>query len=191
MPSLAPFIDPTRSFDGKESSDLVPFVFEPTAESDQRAHAACDDRVETILGQHEGAADGKDAGVEPEFLDDVFGDLSFFRDAIAQGDIEVWAEDGQKDPWNAAPGTEIEDFFVGLKEFANLVAIEQIALDEEFRSGVSREIDFGVPVPGHLAVHREFSPGWIVDRLDPQIPSQTLEIIGRRGGRRLMGFRCF
>lgn len=87
MPSLAPLIDPTRSFDGKESSDLVPFVFEPSAESDQRADATGDDRVETILGQHEGSADGKDSGVEPEFLDDVLGDLRFFRDAIAQGDI--------------------------------------------------------------------------------------------------------
>jgi hypothetical protein len=87
VPSLTPFIDPARSFDGKESSDLVPFVFEPPAESDQRADAAGDDRVETILGEHEGAADGKDAGVEPEFLGDVLGDLRFFRDAIAQGDI--------------------------------------------------------------------------------------------------------
>ena len=80
---------------------------------------------------------------------------------------------------------------MGLQEFAKLVAIEQIALDEEFRGGVSREVDFGVPVPGQLAVHREFSPGGIVDRLDPQITSQTLEIINRRGGRRLVGFRCF
>ena len=87
MPSLTPFIDPARSFDGKESTDFVPFVFEPSAESDQRADAAGDDRVETVLGEHEGAADGKDAGVEPEFLDDVLGDLGFFRDAIAQGDI--------------------------------------------------------------------------------------------------------
>lgn len=87
MPSLASFIDPTWSFDGKESPDLVPFVFEPPAESDQRADAACDDRVETILGQHEGTTDGKDTGVEPEFLDDVLGDLGFFRYAIAQGDI--------------------------------------------------------------------------------------------------------
>lgn len=80
---------------------------------------------------------------------------------------------------------------MGLEKLAQLVAIEQIALDEEFRSGVSREIDLGVPIPGHLTVHREFRPGWIVDRLDPQIPSQTLEIFGRRGGRRLLGFRCF
>lgn len=169
MSSFAPFIDPTRAFDGKESADLVPFFLEPPADSNQWADAACDDRVESVLGKYQSAADRKDARVQSEFLDDVLSDLSFFSNAIAQRDIQVWAEDSQKDSWNAAAGTEVKDFLVGLKQLAQLVAIEQIALHEEFWGGVSGEVDFGVPVPGQLAVQREFIPGWIIDRHYTQI----------------------
>ena len=89
MASFATFFDPTGAFDGQESSDLVPFLFHPTAESCEWSDTAGDDGVESGFLEHIGSAERKDLYVELKSFDDGLGDFGFLGNAIAKGDIQV------------------------------------------------------------------------------------------------------
>ena len=182
MSGLSSLFDPSGAFDRKEPSDLVPFILEPAAQSDQRAHASCDDRIKAIIGQHVLDTHRIDSDVEFQFLGDVLGNLGFLGNAIAKRYVQIGPEDRKQNSGHATSGTQVQDLFVGLQEFAQLVAIEQIPLHKEFRGRVPGEIDFGVPLPCQAAVLGQVAVRCIIQRFDTDLLSQLLEVFGGRNG---------
>ena len=113
MPRFASLFDPTRALDREQSSDLVPLVPQPCAQSLQRPNTPCKDGVITELIEHLDQAERVDRYLQAKSIDDFLGDFCFLRHAIAQGDLDVRAEDRHQNSWHSSPGSNVENFFLG------------------------------------------------------------------------------
>jgi len=172
------FVQPLGAFDDEQAAEGVPVRPEGREQFPERADGADDEGV--VAGVFEGffGTVGIDGCFETELLNHVFDGAGLFANAVAEGDTEIGANDGQDDAWDSAAGADVENFFPFAEVGGELQRIEQVAADEFFVVGVAGEVDLLVPVPEQAAV--------FIELLDVRRGEGEV-VAGEGGGERVVG----
>ena len=89
---------------------------------------------------------------QPRLVDDCLRGFGFFGDRIAEHDFEIGAHDGQHRAGHAAAGADVEHPIAGVEKRLERQAVDNVARDEFFIVGMSRQVQLLVPTPQRATV---------------------------------------